>query len=64
MNLNSPPLRRQMRLRGRNTPWRLISLIFIGLGVAPLCFAHGVAEGDALFIEQAVGMQLSSFSIA
>jgi len=61
MNLISSFKRRQMRLNGRNTPWRLISLIFLGLGVAPLCFAHGVAEGDALFIEQAAGMQLLPF---
>jgi hypothetical protein len=61
MNRNLSRLRRQWRRGGRNTPWRLISLIFIGLGFAPLCFAHGVAEGDGLFIEQAVGMQLLPF---
>jgi len=31
------------------------------LGIAPYCLAHGVAEGDALFIEQATGMQLLPF---
>ena len=40
-------------------------LIFTGVAllslVAPSAFAHGVAEGDKLFIEQASGMQLIPF---
>ena len=40
-------------------------LIFTGVAllslVATSAFAHGVAEGDKLFIEQASGMQLIPF---
>ncbi|KXJ54129.1 MAG: hypothetical protein AXW15_08700 [Neptuniibacter sp. Phe_28] len=33
-------------------------LILLMVGVVPMAFPHGVAEGDALFIEQASGTQL------
>ncbi|MGH1463475.1 MAG: HupE/UreJ family protein [Neptuniibacter sp.] len=36
-------------------------LFLIGLGLPAESFAHGVAEGDAVFIESASGMQLLPF---
>lgn len=36
----------------------LFVLMLLMIGVVPTAFSHGVAEGDALFIEQASGTQL------
>ncbi|WP_290698190.1 HupE/UreJ family protein [Amphritea sp.] len=36
----------------------LLVVLLLMIGVVPTAFSHGVAEGDALFIEQATGVQL------
>src|SRR5680860_1902210 len=39
----------------------LFAVAFACLFFSPLLFAHGVEEGDAMFIEQATGAQLLPF---
>jgi HupE / UreJ protein len=39
----------------------LLGTALVGLMFSPLLFAHGVEEGDAMFIEQASGAQLLPF---
>lgn len=57
MNLNPSQTQWSLSLR----PWQAFVGLLLVMGVAPAVLAHGVAEGDALFIEQASGMQLLPF---
>lgn len=51
----------QLTSSPRRTPWGRLVLALLVLGVAAPAFAHGVAEGDARFIEQSTGTQLLPF---
>jgi hypothetical protein len=45
----------------RRSPWGRVVLALLVLGMAAPAFAHGVAAGDARFIQQATGTQLLPF---
>lgn len=57
MSLNPSQTRWGSTLR----PWQLLVGLLLVLGAVPAALAHGVAESDAMFIEQARGAQLLPF---
>ncbi len=60
MRLTLSSRRSQPLLNACRRVLRLVSLLLVA-GVAANAFAHGVAEGDALFIERVSGTQLLPF---
>lgn len=46
---------------GVGSHWKLLALLILTMGIVSQASAHGVEEGDAMFIEQASGAQLLPF---
>lgn len=59
--MSSMPFLRLMSADGYRRWLLLVAASFVCLFFSPLLLAHGVEEGDALFIEQASGAQLLPF---
>lgn len=58
MNLKSSYFQWGLSLSAQHIFLCLLALLLLMIGVVPTAFSHGVAESDALFIEQATGVQL------
>ena len=62
MYCKSPSLRTTLTYTAMRALIGLVLILFLSAGFISSCYAHGVSDGDALFIQQASGLQLFPFA--